>query len=83
VARLAHTEDVLVRREGHDLPGLFCGPGPDYPDGHHNVHGAVQRRGTPAELLGLTPGDAVKATWTLECTAKEEPEGVDVKGPYV
>jgi hypothetical protein len=74
---------VLVRIEGHDLPGLFCGPGPDYPDGHHNVHVAVQRRGKPAELLDLTPGDAVKARWTLECTAKEEPEGVDVKGSYV
>ena len=75
--------EVLVRIEGHDLPGLFCGPGPDYPDGHHNVHVAVQRRGKPAELLDLTPGDAFEAMWTLECTAKEGLDGVDIKGSYV
>jgi hypothetical protein len=80
---LAQTEPVLVRIEGHDLPGLFCGPGPDYPGGHHNVHVGVQRRAKPAELLDLTPGDAVEATWTLECTAGEGPDGFDIKGPYV
>ena len=74
---------MLVRIEGHELPGRFCGPGPDYPDGHHNVHVAVQRRAKPAELLGLTPGDARTATWALECSAAEVPNGDDIKGPFV
>jgi hypothetical protein len=74
---------VLVRIEGHDLPGLACGPGPDHPLGHHNVHVAVQRRAKPAELLDLTPGDVIEAAWSLECVAIEIPDGVDVKGPYV
>jgi Family of unknown function (DUF5990) len=74
---------VHVRIVGHDLPGRSWGPGPDYPDGHHNVHVAVQRRGKPAELLDLIPGDASEAAWTLECTAGEGPTGLDIKGPYI
>jgi hypothetical protein len=74
---------VRVRIEGHDLPGRFCGPGPDYPDGHRNVHVAVQRRAKPAELLDLTQGDASEAVWTLECTVGEGPNGSDIKGPYI
>ena len=68
---------------GDDLPGRSCGPGPDYPDGHHNVHVAVQRRAKPGELLDLTPGDVGQVTWTLECTVGEGPSGTDIKGPYV
>ena len=74
---------MRVRIEGHDLPGRFCGPGPDYPDGHHNVHVAVQRRAKPGELLDLTPGDASKAEWSLECAVEEGPSGSDIKGPYI
>jgi hypothetical protein len=74
---------VRVRIEGHDLPGRFCGPGPDYPDGHRNVYVAVQRRAKPAELLDLTQGDASEAVWTLECTVGEGPNGSDIKGPYI
>jgi hypothetical protein len=81
--RTAHTDAMRVRIEGHDLPGRFCGPGPDYPDGHHNVHVAVQRRAKPAELLDLIPGDASTASWTLDCVAVEGPNGVDIKGPYL
>jgi Family of unknown function (DUF5990) len=47
------------------------------------VHVAVQRRGKPAELLDLIPGDASEAAWTLECTAGEGPTGLDIKGPYI
>jgi hypothetical protein len=80
-----HTSgDLLVRIEGHELPGRTCGPGPDYPDGHHNVHVGVQRRGKPSELLDLTGGDASEAVWSLECTQIQEARHtVDVKGPYV
>jgi hypothetical protein len=74
---------VLLRIEATDLPGRSCGPSPDEPGGYHNVHVAVQRRGKPGELLGLTPGDAPKAEWTLECVATRAENGIDLKGPYV
>ncbi len=57
--------------------------GPDFPDGHANVHVAVQRRGRPHELLALVRGDASGATWTLECTDTDTSDGVDLKGPYI
>jgi hypothetical protein len=44
---------VLIRIEGFDLPGRTCGPGPDYPDGHHNIHVAVQGRKAQQDLLDL------------------------------
>lgn len=74
---------MQIRIEGHDLPGASCGPGPDYPGGHPNIHVAVQRRNKPAELLGLVRGDAATAEWTLECSAVEAASGLDLKGPYV
>jgi hypothetical protein len=74
---------VHIRIEGHHLPGASCGPGPDYPDGHPNIHVAVQRRNKPVELMGLVRGDAETATWTLECIADETASGVDLKGPYI
>jgi hypothetical protein len=74
---------VLVRIEGHDLPGRSCRPGPDSPDGHDNVHVAVQRRAKPAELLDLTAGDVAAVVWTLECTAGEGPNGIDIRGAHV
>jgi hypothetical protein len=74
---------VQLRIEAGDLPGRSCGPSPDSPGGHHNVHVAVPRRSKPAELLGLVPGDAPSASWTLECTATPSDGGVDLKGPYV
>ena len=72
---------VRVRILASDLPGLSCGPSPERPGGHHNIHVAVQRRGRPDELLGLQPGDAESASWTLDCTAAPDP--VDIKGPYI
>ena len=73
---------MLLGIEGHDLPGSSCGPGPDYPDGHPNIHVAVQRRNKPGELWGLVRGDAPVAEWELECTATEQASGVDLKGPF-
>jgi Family of unknown function (DUF5990) len=74
---------VQIRIEGYDLPGASCGPGPDYPDGDHNVHVAVQRRNKPGELLGMVRGDVPVVEWTLECSTAETSSGFDVKGPYV
>jgi len=76
-----------IRIEGVDLPGRSCGPSNDVPDGYHNVHVGIQRRGKRDELLGLTPGDAPAARWTFECqlSGARDPDGIapDVKGPYI
>jgi len=47
---------VLLRIEGSDLPGRTSGPGPDFPDGHANIHVAVQGQGQQ-ELFGVVPAD--------------------------
>ena len=75
------TEALQIRIEGHDLPGRTCRPGPDV--SYQNIHVGVQRRSKPDELLGLLPGDAKAAAWTLECTVVPTQGGVDIKGPYV
>ncbi|MGW1749275.1 DUF5990 family protein [Streptomyces sp. NPDC002092] len=72
------TAGLRIRIDGVDLPGRACGPGGDMPS-YSNIHVAVQRRDRPGELLDPQPGDAVSASWTLECTVT----GTDVKGPYV
>ncbi|NYE40755.1 DUF5990 family protein [Streptomyces fulvorobeus] len=64
------------------LPGRACGPDTDFP-GFDNIHVGVQRKDRPGELLGLCPGDAPSATWTLDCVAAPAQEGVEVSGPYV
>jgi hypothetical protein len=75
---------VEIRIEGTDLPGSSCGPSPDNPGGHHNIHVAVQHRGKPAELLGLTPADAPAAVWTLDCELTTTPsDSADLRGPYI
>ena len=75
---------MRIRIEGADLPGSSCGPSPQRPDGHLNIHVGVQRRGKPAELLGLVPGDSPAVTWTLDATVTPAPDGgLDVKGPYI
>jgi hypothetical protein len=73
----------LIRIEASNLPGRSCGPSPDSPGGYHNIHVGLQRRNKPAELLGLVPGDAPSATWTVDCSPVRGPDGVDLKGPYV
>jgi Family of unknown function (DUF5990) len=77
---------MQIRIEGTDLPGRSCGPSPDVPGGYRNIHVGVQRRGKPGELLGLTPGDAAAATWTIECQLGDAADSgglADVKGPYI
>jgi hypothetical protein len=78
---------MRIRIEGTDLPGGSCGPSPDVPGGHHNIHVGVQRRGKRDELLGLTSGDAPTATWTIDCQLSGDTDtggqAADVKGPYI
>nr|WSW44661.1 DUF5990 family protein [Streptomyces sp. NBC_01001] len=73
---------MQIRIEAVELPGSTCGAGPDFP-GYGNIHVAVQRRDRRDELLDPYPGDAVSATWTLECTATPTAAGFDLKGPYI
>jgi hypothetical protein len=72
------TSAVRIRIDGVDLPGRACGPDDGIPS-YTNIHVAVQRRNRPAELVDPQPGDAARASWTLECTVT----GTDVKGPCV
>src|SRR5438034_3940263 len=74
---------VRIRIEASDLPGISCGPSPDSPEGYRNIHVGVQRRQRRDELLGLVPGDATSAAWSLDCIAVQSPSGVDLKGPYI
>jgi hypothetical protein len=76
-------EGVQIRIEASDLPGRSCGPSPDRAGGHSNVHVGVQRRNQPDELLGLVPGDAPSAAWTLDCKATSSFTGVDLTGPHI
>ncbi|MBV6695775.1 DUF5990 family protein [Kitasatospora aureofaciens] len=73
---------MQLRIEAVDLPGRECGAGPGFP-GYRDIHVAVQRRAKRDELLDPQPGDAPHAKWTLECTAKPTPTGVDITGRYV
>jgi Family of unknown function (DUF5990) len=74
---------VQIRIEAHDLPGRSCAPSWDVPGGYHNIHVGVPRRDSIYWLTELVPGDADTATWTLDCYPREEPDGIDFKGPCV
>ncbi|MFD8058917.1 DUF5990 family protein [Streptomyces cyaneofuscatus] len=73
---------MQIHIEASALPGRTCGPDSDFP-GFENIHVGVQRKDRPGELLGLHPGDAPTASWTLECTAKATADGVEISGPYI
>ena len=77
------TSSLLIRIEGSDLPGRTCGPGPDYPDGHHNIHVAVQGRKGQHDLLGLVPADRPAAAWELDGTIVSPPPAFDVRGAHI
>jgi hypothetical protein len=83
----AHNVGMRIRIEGVEFPGSTCGPSPQRPEGHSNIHVGVQRvqrSGKPVELLGVVPGDSPGATWTLDATVTPAPDGgVDLKGPYI
>lgn len=73
---------MQIHIEGSRLPGRDCEPGGDFA-GRENIHVGVQRKDRPDELLGLHPGDAPAAHWTLDCTTATGPVGIEVSGPYV
>ncbi|MFG2982260.1 DUF5990 family protein [Streptomyces sp. NPDC048258] len=73
---------MQIRIEAFDLPGRTCAAGPGFP-GYAGVHVAVPPRSPRGELLGLRPGDASAASWTLECTATPTPTGFDFRGPHI
>jgi hypothetical protein len=73
---------VRIHIEASDLPGRTCPPGAGFP-GYSGIHVGVQRRDRRDELLGLHPGDATSAAWTLECVATPTPGGVDFRGPHI
>jgi hypothetical protein len=75
--------DGLVRIEGFDLPGRTCGPGPEFPVGHHDIHVAVQARKGQLDLFGLVPADVTSTTWTLDCDLVSPPPAVDLRGPQI
>ncbi len=74
---------MLLRIEGTDLPGRTCGPGPDFPDGHPNVHVAVQGRKGPADLFGVVPADVTSVVWELECDVLGASRVQDLRGPQI
>jgi hypothetical protein len=81
--RSARMSGVLIRIEGSDLPGRTCGPGPDFPDGHHNIHVGVQGRKGHQDLYGLVGADAKSARWELECTVVSRSPTTDLRGPAI
>lgn len=74
---------MLIRIEGRDLPGRSCGPGPNFPEGHHNIHVAVQGRKGQRDLFGLVGGDAESVVWDLPCEVVAPPPAVDLRGPQI
>jgi hypothetical protein len=74
---------MLIRIEGSGLPGRTCGPGPDFPDGHKNIHVAVQGRQGQQDLFGLVPGDAESPAWDLVCEMVSPPPAADFKGAQI
>lgn len=74
---------MLVRIEGFNLPGRSCGPGPDLPDGHHNIHVAVQGRKGQQDLLGPVPGDSASVAWELDCQVVSPPPAMDLRSPHI
>lgn len=77
---------MLVRVEGHTLPGRSCAPPGGEAEGYANIHVGVQCRG---EVVDLVPGDADEAMWSFEVTTRAVEDdggtgtGLDVGGPYV
>ncbi|MBB5630027.1 DUF5990 family protein [Sphaerisporangium krabiense] len=74
---------MLIHIHGTGLPGrVRAGDGTS--PGYGNVHVGVQRRDRTREIMGIVPGDAPAALWTIECQAVEAPmDAVDIRGPYV
>ena len=64
-------------------PAAVAVQDPDYPNGHHNIHVAVQGRKGQQDLLGLVPADVPSASWQLDCVVVSPPPTVDLRGPQI
>jgi hypothetical protein len=73
---------VLIRIEGSDMPGRSCPPGPEFPDGHHNIHVAVQGRTGQLDLVGLVPADLPAPCWDLTAQVVSR-QPADLRGPQI
>jgi hypothetical protein len=73
---------VLIRIEGFDLPGRTIKALPHLPNGHDNIHVAVQGRKGEQDLLALTPGDAPAAHWEIEAQIVAR-SPLDLRGPQL
>jgi hypothetical protein len=75
---------VRIRIEGRDLPGSSWQPEPGQPGVKQDIHVGMQRKGNRDDLLGVVPGDAPGASWTMDCVATPAPGGgADLRGPYI
>ncbi len=74
---------MKIRIVGFDPPGRYCGPGPDFPDGHRNIHVAVQGRRGQSDLFGLVPGDEQAPAWELDCAIVRSLPETDLRGPQI
>ena len=70
---------MLIRIEGHDLPGHRTGAEADRLR-LGNVHVGVQRRN---EVVERVPASAASAVWAFEITSREVDGLLDVGGPWV
>src|ERR1700722_11953743 len=77
-----HTGGGLIRFEAHALPGRFCGPSPERPEGHDGIEVGVQRKNKPGELMGQVSADAESVTWELDAT-RVTSDIADFRGPYI
>lgn len=73
---------MLILIEGTDLPGRGSHPVPDFPDGHYNIHVAVQGRKGQQDLFGLVPADVSAAHWEIEAKVTS-PTPLDLRGPQI
>ena len=74
---------VRIVIEATELPGDYCGPGPDFPEGHHNVHVAIQGRKGQDDLYNLTRANANSIVWELDCEVVAPPPMMDLKGAQI
>ncbi|MER8185734.1 DUF5990 family protein [Kitasatospora sp. NPDC094015] len=73
---------MQIRIEATALPGRALPAVPGFAGGQ-DIHVGVQRKDRPDELFELVPADAPAAVWTLDCTAVEGPDGIQLRGPYL
>ncbi|WP_221482338.1 DUF5990 family protein [Sphaerisporangium siamense] len=70
-----------IRIHGKQQRGCVLAGDGASPRIRQRLHVRVQRRGRPGEVMGMVPGDAPEALWTIECRAAEaRADAVDLRG---